>query len=323
MPRVSLQPGDPTPAKIVNKLNAANLTIGAAPFAKQSQNPTYILAKLKARNLHVASDQVALAYLQHVGGFRLKGYYHHLTDPATKMFARGTTFDNIVQRYEFDCELRALTFRAITRLEISLRSIMANQLSMRYGPHWFFDRTKFSSDNNWNIDKTVIKIEDAVIDAFKQPYIQHYYTRTNSPPLPPSWAVSECMTFGAWSLIYKYIKDQSVKKVISMRFNIDRPDVFGSWLHTTSFLRNVVAHHDRLLNKYISVSPLDYKKMNITFAGNSQTMFACATVMNILLKASGLPQTWKTDLAELFTKYPMINIAEIGFPVDWQSQPGW
>lgn len=323
MSRFPLQLSDPTPTKILDKLTAAGLTAGSAPFAKKSQTPTYILAKLKQRNLTVASDQVALAYLQHVGGFRLKGYYHHLTDPATKMFANGTTFDDIVQRYEFDCELRSITFRAITRLEVSLRSIMTNQLSMRYGTHWFFDHANFNSSINWSLDKTILKIEDAVVDAFKQPYIQHYYTSTNAPPLPPSWAISECMTFGTWSTVYKHIKDQVVRKAISMRFGIDKTDVFESWLHTMTFLRNVVAHHDRLLNKYISVSPLEYRKMKVDFSGNSQTMFACATVMNILLMQSGLPQTWKSDLAALFAKYPGINIAEIGFPANWASQPGW
>jgi len=76
------------------------------PFNKTSSTPAQLLSKLESRKLTVGNRDLALSYLQHVGGFRLKGYYYHLTDPVTKEFQPGTTFEQIAERYEFDRKLR-------------------------------------------------------------------------------------------------------------------------------------------------------------------------------------------------------------------------
>jgi hypothetical protein len=96
MSRRPLSPNDPVPDRVLWKLRDADLVLGSVRFSKPSETPTAILAKLRDRGLSIADR--ALTYLTHVGGFRLKGYYHHLTDPATKMFLPGTTFEDVVLR---------------------------------------------------------------------------------------------------------------------------------------------------------------------------------------------------------------------------------
>ena len=75
--------------------------------------------------------------------YRLKGYWFHLIDPATKQFRQGTTLDMVRDRYEFDREIRALILVAVERLEVAIRTVICNFLSLKYSPHWYLDSKLF------------------------------------------------------------------------------------------------------------------------------------------------------------------------------------
>src|SRR5699024_841861 len=100
-----------------------------------------------------AKREWAYNYIYFVGGYRLKGYWHHLVDPATKAFPAGYKFEQIVNRCEFDRELRMLTLAAIERLEIAVRVVIANYLSLKHSPHWFLDASLFKKTRYYNASK--------------------------------------------------------------------------------------------------------------------------------------------------------------------------
>ncbi|MEG1679918.1 MAG: Abi family protein, partial [Stenotrophomonas sp.] len=101
------------------------------------------------QGLAVADQPKALQYLQYVGGYRLKGYWHHVVDPLTNQFPAGYAFERIADRCEFDRELRSATIEAIDRLEVAIRSTIANYLSLRHGPHWFLNSAIFKPTAKW------------------------------------------------------------------------------------------------------------------------------------------------------------------------------
>lgn len=126
-------------------------------FLKLAATPEQLLAKLQERGLSVSDRAQALTYLRFVGGYRLKGYWFHAVDPATKQFQAGYTFEHIVQRCELDRELRAATITAIDRLEVAIRTAMANYLSLTHGPHWFLDTRIFKPTNRWGMGRFIKK----------------------------------------------------------------------------------------------------------------------------------------------------------------------
>jgi len=291
-------------------------------FAKPSFTPAQLLSKLKNRGLIVNDDRSALAYLQHVGGYRLKGYYFHVVDPVTKQFPAGYTFEQIAERYEFDRALRYHTFSVITRLEMAIRSTIANHLSNTYGAHWFLDHTIFEHTDKWSLGKLIRKIEDETDRSRSSAFIEHYKKKFQEPYLPPSWGVTECVTFGMWSLTYNALKEDKDKKAVSVKFKVQQSAIFGSWLHAITVLRNTVAHHSRLLRHKFVAGPQNLRDKNIRFT-DCHTFYSIATVMNYMLAATGLPNTWKADLQTTFAAHPGVNIGEIGFPANWATQPGW
>ncbi len=292
------------------------------PFNKRSFTPQEQLEKLKTRGLIVPNDKVALSYLQHVGGYRLKGYYYHLVDSETKHFPHNYSFDRIAERYEFDRAVRYQAFASITRLEMAIRSTIADELSRVHGPHWFLKHNIFRHNDKFSLGKLIRKIEDETDRSKTRKFIEHYLGHHDEPYLPPSWGVTECVTFGLWSMTYKAIKDPSVQKSISVKFKVNQTDVFASWLHSITVLRNTVAHHSRLLKHKFAIGPSNYKDKNIKFA-DAYSFYAIATAMNYLQQSTGLPNSWKADLKATFSHYPSVNINEIGFPANWENNAGW
>ena len=294
------------------------------PYEKKALTPEDLLKKLQDRGLVVApgTEGLALDYLRGVGAHRLKGYWHHMAHPTTKCFNAGANFEQIISRCEFDRELRAATIDAIERLEVAIRSAIANLLSLKHSPHWFLEPKIFKPTREWGMGQLLRKIEDEVHRSDSKRFIDHYFSRHDEPYLPPSWAVSECVTFGLWSRTYSILRDPNDKKVICKRFGVDEPDVFKSWIHSLSVVRNLVAHHGQVLRVKLGVGPANYKKAGIKFR-DQKSFFATATVVQYLLRQTKLPNSWVADLDRIFANYPSISPAELGFPATWKSEPGW
>lgn len=269
-----------------------------------------------------ATESQALAYLRYVGAYRLKGYWFHLVNPATKQFPAGYTFERIANRCELDREVRAATIEAIDRLEVAIRAVIANHLSLKHSPHWFLNSAVFKPTERWGMGQLIGKIEQEVSRAKEKRFVTHYFEHHDDPYLPPSWAVSECVTFAMWSRTYAILRDPNDQKAICNRFGIDQVEVFQSWIHTLTYVRNLVAHHGQLLNVQLRVPPTGYKRAGIKFQ-EPKSFYAAATVIHFLLEKTGLPHRWKTDLEAIFERHPCVDPQDLGFPPNWADKPGW
>ena len=295
-----------------------------AVFTKQASTPEQLLQKLQAQGLvvPVAQHPQALAYLRYVGGYRLKGYWFHVVHPTTKQFPPGYTFEQLTQRCEFDRELRAAAIAAIDRLEVAIRTAMANYLSLAHSPHWFLETSIFKPTRRWGMGRFIKKIEDEVDRSKGKRFVGHYLDRYGEPYLPPSWVISECVSFGLWSHTFSILRSATDKKAISKKFGVDQVDVFESWMHTLTVVRNIAAHHGQFLRVKLGVAPATYKAKSIKF-GNHKSFFSAATVIQYLLRQTDLPHTWLDDLDAIFSKYPLVDKADMGFPADWKTSAGW
>ncbi len=291
-------------------------------FSKPAATPEQLLAKLQGSGLPVSNPTQALDYLRFVGGYRLKGYWFHAVDPVTKQFQAGYTFDHIIQRCELDRELRAATITAIDRLEVAIRTAMANYLSLAHGPHWFLDTRIFKPTTRWGMGRFIKKIEDEVDRAKGKLFVGHYLDHYDDPYLPPSWVISECVTFGLWSHTYAILRDPNDRRAIAKKFGVDQAEVFESWIHTLTVVRNIAAHHGQLLRVRLGVSPMSYKTRGIRFA-QQKSFFSAATVIQYLLNQTTLPHNWSSDLQGIFAKYPLVPITDLGFTPNWKTSPGW
>lgn len=292
-------------------------------YTKTPLPPERILEKLKGNGLVVPNKQVneAINYVRYIGAYRLKGYWFELVD-SNKNFPVGFAFEQLRNRYEFDNELRAVTIAASDRLEVAVRAVMANYLSLKHSPHWFLKPEVFSANEPEMLRGLHRKIVREVERSKDKRFVKHYFDKYDEPSLPPSWVISECVSFGMWSKAYRLLNDPNDKKAISSRFGIDKHEVFSSWLHSLSVLRNIAAHNGRLIANPLHVMPLNFSSRKAGVAvkhKDPRAFYSMATIISYLLQQTALPNTWISDLKNLFAKFPEISIGELGFPEGWES----
>lgn len=292
----------------------------ALPIAEQ-------IALLKSRGLVIEDSDKAAFYLTHIGYYRLSAYelpfqradrtphHHHFID--------GTRFQQVLDYYTFDRRLRLLVMDALERIEISIKSILINEMCIPYGPHWYMDRQHFITDFNFDdFIKTIHKDIDhgKGRDRVRNVSIRHYYEAYDSPSMPPLWMVFEALTFGTVSYMYGYLPHADQKRIAD-RLNLGVP-VLKSWLHTATILRNLCAHHARLWNRVFAFKPIAPKGSEAEFTPNT-LFYAQAVMLHMLLQRVSPESGWSDRLGALIEDYPAIPSGRMGFPEDWKYRAVW
>ncbi|QJD77700.1 Abi family protein [Spirosoma rhododendri] len=281
------------------------------------------LDQLKNRGLLVQDDAKAMHLLAQVSYYRLSGYWYPLlSDKRTHQFKPGSTFETAFRLYCFDRELRKLVSAELEKIEVAVRAQMIYVLSHTYGPFWFADQALFA--NGVTHAKTMASLtteygrsDEEFINAFQQNY---------TDPLPPSWMLLEIASFGSLSMLYKNLVAGHAKRRIANQFGLDEK-TFTSWLHSIVYLRNTCAHHGRLWNRAMSIQPRIPRKpqkkwLTSQTVNNDRTYFALSMIL-FLLQTVNPKHRFLKKLDSLFSSYPEIDKAAMGFETGWQKEPLW
>lgn len=310
-------------------------------YRKQPKEFAEQLKQLQERNLIVEDETKSIEYLSQISYYRLSAYF--LPYQKTKdWFDKGTTFQQIIDTYSFDRELRLLVFDCIERIEIAIRTQFVYCMATHYkDSHWqdnkrlfkrpFYDRIGYLIDPYSDFQNIISR---AKTTRRPEVFIKHYIDTYNNPVNPPSWMCFELLTIGEMSRIYRGLKNNSDKKRIAEKFDLHY-NVFSSWLHSLTYVRNICAHHSRLWNKDLAVEPSRLLKpkgswISYDFNQNNKRVFYFLCVLKYFLKRVNPNNSFKEKLIHLFEKYPNIPIKYIGIPSDgkgnllnWKNEALW
>lgn len=284
------------------------------------------LDRLIERGLACHDRARALHYLGHLNYYRLGGYWLPFeADHEQHRFAPGVSFDDVLNLYVFDRELRLLVMDAIERVEVSIRTGWAYRLAHRYGPHAHLDAALFKSPGrNWDYIQHLARLEEETRRSH-EPFIRHFNERYDEP-LPPIWAAVEIMTLGHISKWYANLRHRADRNAIARRYDMDETHLC-SFLHHLTVIRNLCAHHSRLWNR----------EFTFTFKRPSHRPHALAASLNHhdgrriyntlaalawLMDCTSPDHGWKLRLRELLERY-RIDTRPMGFPEDFAAMPLW
>ena len=301
-------------------------------FNKPALSFSAQIAKLAERGLVITDQRVVEQFLRKVSYFRLSGYTRPFYQPTDAVggnhrFKDGTTFDDIVSLYEFDRELRLLTFSAIDRIEIAFRTAAMNHLCIGYGTHWFERPELFYDGFPHGAFLKELELSFAanpVTGARSEDFLDHYFKAYGDPSSPPGWMIAEILSLGTWSKVYNNLTSIRDRKAIAAELGWSHVLV-ESWIHMLTILRNLCAHHGRIWNRTYSIRPKMPAKDPL-FDGltwNDQSFAAQAIVVHALLSKSYPDAYWPRQLAELLSRYPKVKIGVMGFTIHWKKQKFW
>ncbi|MEI8295476.1 MAG: Abi family protein [Alphaproteobacteria bacterium] len=152
----------------------------------------------------------------------------------------------------------------------------------------------------------------------KERFIEHYRNKYSYPELPPSWMIFETLSFGDISVLFKNLLGCHKKQIAN---SFDQDDkILSSWMHSLCFLRNLCAHHSRIWNREMSITPKIAKRHQfIQTLGKNHYFFGIAVVIKIILDKIDSENSWDFLLTALIKEFPNINTAHMGFPQEWQG----
>jgi len=294
-------------------------------YKKETLSIDELLEKLRGRGLNINDEASAKTALTFIGYYRLSGYfipyYKHTDDRIPELiepkeFKENIYFQNILDLYDFDRKIRLIILEQIQRVEIGLRTCLSEHMSKKYGCHWFMNLTIF--DNEYDYEGFFNQISSA-----KETFIQHYKEKYSHPKYPPSWMITETLSFGAWSKMYTDLLKED-KKAIAEYFNVKSVDVMQSWFRTLSHLRNLAAHHNRIWNRrFTAFNP---KRINSYYEHmeNSSTLYTRLVVLKYLSDQVTASDDLKTKLLNLMENPPIsVSWDKMGFVEGWLESPLW
>ncbi|ALU75902.1 Abi family protein [Tenacibaculum finnmarkense] len=183
-----------------------------------------------------------------IGYYRLGFYWHPFEINSNHDFVEGTKFSTVIDLYYLDVDLRYLLIKYINRLELNFRTNLTYWVSMHYDDNaiWYTD-TKImapeylkdiKSHYNKNFKKKNIQISKHHIKYPKDIYA-------------PCWKTFEYYTFGSIVKVFEHITDQSIRKEISLKYAIEKPEKLQNFLNTLVFVRNSCAHSGVIFDLHI------------------------------------------------------------------------
>ena len=301
-------------------------------FDKPAFSADQHIAQWAERGLAIPDRTKTEHYLSVISYYRLSAYTlpfqvgnpdHH--------FKSDTSFNDVLDLYVFDRELRLLVMDAIERIEVAIRSHINNHMAIKYGSHWYLDETHFK--RTYNHKGLLADIERQCRRKTKEVFLKHYVEKYTSPRLPPSWVVVELLTYGQLSIVYDNMARATDQKIIARQFNT-HAELLRSWMQSISYIRNVCAHHSRLWNRELGNAPKvphtppDNWIRTLGTVADSQInpnkrLYLLLVVIEYLLQAANPESEWHKRLYDLMQKHPNVSKAHMGMPEDWHEDSFW
>lgn len=297
------------------------------PYVKPAITIQDQLNKLATRGLVIADQASALAKLQSISYYRLSGYCYPFrirdnTGQVQDNFVTGATFEQVIELYEFDRHLRLLILDAIERVEVAIRTQLTYTFACTYGPFGHTNAANFHP--GFKHAACLADIEKETLRSGDE-FIRHYSSKYDGYPTIPLWMLTEVMSLGGLSHLYKGLNHKD-KKPISNYFNVHHKRL-EDWLHKLTYIRNVCAHHSRLWNRELAIRPDLVKDPNWQqpITPRNDRIFYILLILRSLLLSTGNGKEWVGQVNRLLA--PVASNpqwrAAMGIPADWETHPIW
>ncbi|WP_183086364.1 Abi family protein [Mycetocola tolaasinivorans] len=327
------------------------------------------IRRLASLGMAMSDQEFAQRTLRAVGYYRLSGYWYGFRKvasvkgaPRPSEFADGTSLNEVVEIYSFDAELRAEMLRALSQIEVALRSAIGHHLGKR-GPFSHLDPEQVSAD--WGQTKhrhctasscseectwvasdhhQWIEKQRRVEGISNEAYVAHIYSNYGDPL--PIWTATETMTFEMLSRLFAGMTVHD-REQIAAEFDLFRENgngdsgAFINWIQHLRQARNVCAHHARLWNRNHSTAisvPHSVAEMQHllsdemndngarTIASPAVRTYGTLVLIAYLLSridSSNVARDRLRNLVVAFAGENADRLTAMGFPRGWEQEAVW
>ena len=268
------------------------------------------IVNLREKGLIIDNEDFARSFLNDVSYFRLIKAYSLGLKERNGNYYENVCFEDVVNLYLFNANLRQQIFFQIEKIEVNLRCRLSNYFCGKYGVLGYENANNFVSTIHHEELLDDIKRETA--RNRKSPFVKNFLHRYEGRKIP-LYALVELFSFGTLSKFYKNMKNED-KKAVARQFGVGYT-YFESWIESIAYVRNVCAHYGRLYNTKLVKTPKLYKQHKV----DNNRIFATLLVLKHLLPNDNLWHDFVQTIKNLVKKYPNVNLRLIGFPQEWSE----
>lgn len=134
----------------------------------------------------------------------------------------------------------------------------------------------------------------------------------------------ETLSFGAVSRLFSSLNISLQNQICEEYYNGLRHSTIANWFEGLVVLRNLCAHHARLVNRGIVFSPAFSSADNAYFESQGyernqigNRLFFRLIIIARLSPLPNIKETIIADIKELSAKYPFVNLKHYGFMPNW------
>jgi len=272
----------------------------------------------------IADRHDLISKLETVNYFRLTGYLHPYKKPDNEEYQVGTTFETVWNRYRFDRRLRFIVLDGIERIEVAVKTEIANRFSDQFGPLGYVSKDNlpliYRKKHKALIQKIEIETKQSR-DLFVKRFFEKYGDNHSHLPL---WMAVEIMSFGSILTFFKGLA-VSIKQDIAKKYEV-HDSVFESWLTALNVVRNICAHHSRLWNRELGCKPKMPAKHVAWHTPRhipNTRIFGILSIINFMLQKIIPTSHWKERLKELLRDFPQTPLKDMGFIQEWETHKIW
>lgn len=308
------------------------------------------LQLLADRGLDIDDWELRKADLAAIGYYRLAAYLYpfrrlkpsklRTTDWNFRFdeFEDGARFGDAIALYDFDCRLRRLLFDGLEKLEVSLRSQIANvagevdtHIHLRrelLDPRECGKRPRGSDRDSYQL--WFSKYRGQLERASGEDFVKHHKARYGETL--PVWVVMEIIDFGSVTYLFNFLP-VATKNSIARNYGVTQGTIFASWLRAFNYMRNLVAHHSRVWNRVMVTRPRIPGESAIgpevhhLEQAQSNKIYPLVALLGYSLSSTGSVNVWNSRAVDVFDGFPEIPKLSLesamGFPSDWRSLDLW
>ena len=276
---------------------------------------------LRSRGLNIGNETLARDFLLHNNYYRVSGY--SLTLRKNDVFFKSATFQNIIDIYNFDHELRHILLQYLEVIEVKMKSVYVYEFTKVHGPTGYLDESFFTNK---------IKHREILDKANQQKtqrlpheaYLKHFVNDLHQDI--PLWAYIDLFTISDISFLYS-ISEPSIKDAIAREFGLTMNKgsfILGNYMHSMTIIRNLCAHGSRIYNRLFEQKPSLNKQEKALLIKNKNGELDNAHFYGFLLIMKRLLPTdkfceMKNSIILLTQRYPFVRMDYYGFRNDWQQ----
>lgn len=290
---------------------------------------------LQNKGLIIPDEDYSKEILLRENYFFFSGYRHLFLESTTnRKFIEGTTFNELYSLFYFDRHIRNIIFKNLLIVENNIKSIMAYELSQKYGirEDQYLNPKNFvrDPDRKKQVIDLLKKLKRQIrINGGSHQATQHYIDNYGYIPL---WIVVKILSFGIVGEFYSILKIEDQKEVANF-FEVGFEELLV-WLPILANYRNLCAHEDVLFeHKAARQIPntqyhqdLEIPKVDGEYIYGKDDLFALIIILKNMLRADDfylLMESLDYEINLLASKLKTISIQKVldrmGFPENYKE----